>query len=854
MYKIDRQYRTHRGLNYRRNNLNRPPEFATVAQNAAYRPSGAVSKRYGYQPHGGTKGGYGLYTYSRINPTTLVRSVEMLSVGRSGLARAKFTTLTVTYVGPLSPCYFSIAYNAVAGEYQFSATINTTSYQMSLGVPYDVVTPTTIASLVTYMTSIGLTVVSSGDTSIPAGFLTVTRNGDLGAGAVTLKAEYWEDVNTTVTNPFDTYYSHRNDSDFENMSAVVLSNVLYLSGGGYDWPQKYDGQTLFRMGLPRPINTNWVANGGATGSITGVYYHYYIRYVQRDAAGQVIEGSYQTPIFTPAASPPALVNDSFNVTFGNVLAASGFNTDGALVNGAQAGVNIVVVTAGHTMKVGDVACLKSGTGVITRNVTAITATSVTLDGATVTVANGDAISNNLTVQVFRTASMATWLPDVTTHYLAFEVPNNSFAATTVVKDSLSDAQIASNAIFVDSKLPRNLPTKFKYFASFQSNLIASGDLTYPRTVFWADAAGPEYWNTSRGQDCDSEDGGYVTGLAPTNDTAGVFTKKTVSVMSGDIANDDVVISLLTRDVGCEAHLSIKESSGITTWWSDKGPYYMKGGSIPRPLGEEYDQEGNLVGGRIDPIMDQSLLLTNQKLNFKRAVSFNDRVAKEYITFVPAEETQGGEVVSNSYSSVFVYNYDRDAWLRWINMDMTSGIALYNDEVFFQERHYSPYLLAVRNLLYRRLYRDEPDSYQDDRSAIDFDYGSCWEADGRPEAFKKFLRLEVYKLEETAIAAANVNPNTRYAQGTLRCDQEVDFIEDQVVATIPFEADTTGYGDNAYGVDTYGDPIADFTVRNLKRSKYKSTRFRFKNSEHQKNVIISGWDMEFATPYKPKVQK
>ena len=66
------------------------------------------------------------------------------------------------------------------------------------------------------------------------------------------------------------------------------------------------------------------------------------------AAGNPHRGNLNetTSLLSPAAQ-------SIDVTVANVLASTGFNTNCAVVNGAQSGVTVITVDAFHTMKVGD---------------------------------------------------------------------------------------------------------------------------------------------------------------------------------------------------------------------------------------------------------------------------------------------------------------------------------------------------------------------------------------------------------------------------------------------------------------------------------------------------------------------
>lgn len=833
MYTIKRNYRNHYGLNLKRNDLTRPMPYATVIRNARYRSTSSIDKRPGFQGHGATQGGYGLVTYNRKNALTGADEAETLTVGRAGLSRQLFSELTVTYSGALAPVLFSVVYDTTTEQYRCQITEGSTQVlDFALGMPYDVASPVTLNDLATQINALsGFAAAITGSTSTPAAFLKVYRDYELD-GALTVAASYWEAVNTTVTNPFDTYHSHRNDADFENMSTAQLQNLLYLSGGGYDYVHKYDGQTLFRAGLPTPASL--VAAIGGAGAITGNNYLYKIQYVQYDAAGGITESNLlaTSNVLSPAAQ-------NIDLTVANVLAGTGFNTNCAVVNGAQVGVNTITVDAAHTMKVGDTAYFYDAVGSahVEREVTAVGATTVTVAGAVVNVADNAVISNNLRIAIYRSKTSGS---TPTVWYLHSEIPNNSFSATQAIVDSTLDAAMLSR--LVPPVTDRSAPPNCKYLAEFQGQLIASGAITSPRTVYWSDIDGPEYFPAdSNSQDMESSVGDGVQGMAANNEVFAIFTGRTTTIMSGDLANNALRFELRTSDVGCLAHQTIQDVRGVLHWLSDKGPMKMAGGSMPTPLGEEVDEEtGRIIGGRIDPIMEQSNLSEEQRFNFRRAIAFNDTRAKHYLLCLPAETSTGGENWSNANTATYVFDYDRGAWLLWSNFDFTAGMTMLGDEVYFQRRKYSSFASAVNYVLFRRFVTDTADSYQDDNEPVEMDYGTGWEHDGHPYQDKKFTRLLLYIFDETE----NNSP-------TLTIEQEVDFIKDSPLCSMSFSLDGGGYGVAGYGTAPYGNASAEFDDRKLGQGKYKAIRFRFKNEEPQQNCIITGWDLEMVVPYRPK---
>jgi hypothetical protein len=850
LYRVKRQYRSHRGLNYKRTPLTRPPDFATLAKNTSYRPSGAVSKRFGCHSHGSTQGGYGLAVYDWYDPYDAQQKKELLSIGQ-GLSRARFVTLTVEYSGVSATATFSVKYDTTTGHYLAELVLDSGTTSIDLGLGYDTGSPYMVSTLASALGLVAGVTASHGPAGVsnlvPAAFLEPVTDHDLKGSSIELQAVYWEPVNTTVTNPFSTYYGHRNDDDFENMSTVVLDNLLYLSGGGYDHVHKYDGQTLYRAGLPFPAAFSYGV--GAAGAITGNNYSWRAQYIQIDHAGNVVEGNV---VPDPAGSTINLAAQRATVQVANILDGTGFNTDCATVNGNQVGVNVITVNSGHTHRAGNNAYFldRSSSTYVVREITAVGATSITVTGSPVDVNNGDAISNNLRIALYRSKTGGS---APTVWYLVDEIPNNSLAATTTYDDNKTDAQLGAR--LVEPATDRSAPPKGKYVSSFQGHLVVSGNIEDGRIFSWSDVDGAEYFPAdSNAAYVEAEEGGVVTCIGKANEQFAVFTDKTLTLVSGDLATGNIRVEQISQDVGCKAHATYRELDGYSAWLSDKGWRYMRAGQLPKPLGEEFDDDGKSLGGRMDPVMDQRLLDDSQQLNFKRAISINDRQNREYITYIPAQsETAGGDVYSNANSLLYVYNYDRDAWLLWQGMDMTGGVVSYLGETYFIERRYSSYLVGVSHVTFRRMLKDVPESYQDDTEAIDWDYAGGWEFDGRPEAYKKWLRALIYRLDDVPGNAKLVNPSiASYEQGTLTFEQEADLVDDFQVANKDIAPADDGYGVGAYGSLPYGSPNPDSNLIKLASSKYKAVRLRMRNSEPQKNIIVSGWDLEFETPYRPKV--
>lgn len=821
-YTLKKSYTNHSGLDLKSTDLTRPLEFASGMKNAQYRKSGAVEKRKGYQGHAPSAGGNGTFTYGRVNPTTGAQEPEVLVVS-DRLYKKDVSTLTVTYVGADPSVMVDIFFDVDLDQYVCRLTEGTTVVlESQLGQGFDETPIVTIDDLRAAIDALAnFTASVTGATTTPAAFLKTTRGWDLSAsgGPLSVDAAYFTEVNKTSTSPLAGSETNRNALDFENVSAVQIQNVMYFSNG-YDEVHKYDGQTFYRAGLPTPTISAALVGGG---SVTGSNYLHRANYVQIDAAGNVIEGNARTTTSLLNAAA-----ESFDVTVANIQAGSGFNTNCAIVAGAQATVNTIVVDNGsggtHTMQVGDTAYFYDGVSAayVEREITATTNLNITVAGAPVTVADNAVISNNLRIAIFRSKTAGA-TPSV--FYLVEEIPNNSFAATQVLNDDKTDAQLGAE--FVQPLADRSPPPKGKYISVFRNQAVIAGKLDQVNTFFWSDVDGPEYFPPSNQNDVTGTSGDKIFGIAPNNEVFAIFQYRAIHIMSGNIAENTIRVDQLTSDIGCAAHATIKEVRGSLYFLSDRGPYQMTGGQLPTALGD----------GRIEPVFQTTVVSDDLKLRLQRATALNQRDAEQYWLFIPTESV-AGDRYANEFSPTYAYDYYRGAWLQWDNINMAGGATMDGNEVYFSERRNSTFAGAVTHVLYRQHNLNDAYDYQDNVDPIDWQYDTQWEALGEPSVFKRFLSLRLFALDET--------PNNDLM---LTVKTEVNYTKDDTKSDFDVAFTGEGYGVSAYGASAYGDPAEPALKNKLGQGRFRSLRFRYSNARAQENVALTGWEVECATPYK-----
>lgn len=212
---------------------------------------------------------------------------------------------------------------------------------------------------------------------------------------------YWTKVRESITSnsgagisyaPFQNFFSGRNSSNWINPCFVPTDTSLHIltevpGATVYEWenrPFKYDGKYCFRTGLPKARFSSVTASGAGTDP-DGVY-TYKAVFEYRDAQGYIHRGDAGVSSSVTASTENIYV-DLFGPQ-GSVYRGTSQTNEAAVINGLQAAVTTINVDSGHLINPNDVVGIPTGAGAYTvRVVTATTSTSITISGATVSVAD-----------------------------------------------------------------------------------------------------------------------------------------------------------------------------------------------------------------------------------------------------------------------------------------------------------------------------------------------------------------------------------------------------------------------------------------------------------------------------------
>lgn len=823
-----KRYENFFGFDLKSSDLAFPEQYAQRCINIDINPVGSLIKRKGNAPFASGAGALGTFVYNRINSNGQ-EVPEILSVSDT-LLKFNETQVLVTYTGLAASAALSIFYDQATAQYRCQIIVGTTMVlDQALGLGVDEVSPYTCQQLRNAIDALpDFTATITGNGSVPAAFAVNVIEYDVKAAPYTIKAGFWQSVQGVTATQFAAGYADRNNVDFEPASAVQLYNVMYFATGK-DAIQKYDGQRVYNAGVPTPTG---LAVTLQAGPITGNNYVHRLQFYQKDAAGNEVYGNLVSSTKVNASA------QQFQITF-NTLSGSGYNTACAIVNGAQTAVTTITVDNGssgqHTMVAGDTAYFYDAVtgGYVERVVQSVTATSITVAGAAVTVADNAVISANLRAIVYRNRDS---LGDPTLWYVVEEIPVNSFSATQTYIDDTLDAALVTE--LTEPLTDRSPPPIGRYLTAFQNLLILGSLKDDPNVVAWSDVESPEYFPTPDNQQIvQNLEGDRITAIAPSNDVLVVFQRGAVHALSGDLPELNYRVDQITNDVGCIAHQTVRDIRGTIYFLSLLGPRQMTGASLPQALGA-FGQ--NTLVSRIDPLFVPVVgAPADQVFRLSRAWALHDRSAQKYLVFLPKESVSGGIRYCNDQSTMIVYDYGRDAWIEWQQINAGAGIVFYQDNVFVAER-----ALGVgstqRNIFYRRQSTGTGFDYNDHNQPISVFYRSPWDFMGEASVLKNYLTLRVF--------TTDLVPN----EFVLECQTELNFTKDAPVSEFTLNVGSDGYGNSPYG-NFYGDPQDTSVKHKLSNGRAKSLAIVFKNSQPQTDIVITGYELQIVTPYKPAMK-
>jgi hypothetical protein len=625
---------------------------------------------------------------------------------------------------------FSAITGAVTASYR--STLQTQFNQL-MGKGFGVASPYLISTLVTQIASIsGVTVTTTGQTNKPAAFIEIEEETNIADGkSVTLTWFYWESVNRTVPVVFAGLLAMLDTDEFQNATFAAYQEVIYIADP-YDDVQKYDGQTIYKAGMPTGVIPQVVVTNVGTGTVTPGAHTYYITYQQIDATGRLVEGVLSLPASLVVGTDDVLV------TYANLLQGSGWNTNGAIINGVQLNVNTIQVLPGHTMQPGDTAFFIDVADVTHKPlILSVTANSITIDGAPVSVSDAiawkKAISNDLTVNIWRTKVGGT-IPN-----LLISVPNNSYAITTTYVDQATDASLSVE--YVTPPRRSDPPPRTGIVFSFRNQLIFGRDPVNDDYVWFSEPDQPEYVSSEilKGNNfiVPSNDDD-VSGIGASGSTLVIFKEKSIYSINGELATSQFTVTPIHpgSNIGSVNHGSIASVGGLLYFLSGVNGVYALAENTIFPT----DKFGNPVP--LSLMIDQVFRITpvqkNKRFALKRSTAVNYAKDNQYLLFLPCEEEEGARF-ANDNSQVLCYDYQGKNWFPWTRINAAGNFYVRQDNLFWQERRAASTTSGITSNTYNQHRKYRLIDQVDHVTSIRVTWLSSWEDLGQPRVRKKFVR-------------------------------------------------------------------------------------------------------------------
>jgi hypothetical protein len=818
-YNITKYYRNISGLDLRVSDLLRDAGAATEATNIEYRQTGALSKRKGFQIKTDSGvGGAGLIKFNNVEIGTGTITEELLAID-DNLEKYTEQTFTIVYSGGTS-AYYNLYLDTTTSTFKFDLyEDNSLVFSQDLGTGQGA-SDTTIAQLKTLVdaeSGFAMTITDAGST--PAAYAELGRVVNIASSPGTDTNYYtWTTVDSpgTYSTPFSAHWAIKDNADFEIASSAQMLEVLYIANG-YDDLHKYDGNRVYKAGVPQPtIPTDGV---GAGGSLTAGAYDWKYTYEHTDAKQNIVVGQESDIVeFTSAGS------DSRNITLTNLTAGSGYGVAQATVNGAQSGVTTITVNSGHDLKVNDQVYIDDGVSglVVKRGVTATTATTITIDGAAVNVGAGDSISQTK-LQLWRTKSGGTIF------YLVKEFVNDTGSGTTVYDDGTADSSLVEEKI--DPVKVPGLPPKCRYIDVWRGQVVMTGNRDNVNTVYYSDFDG-ESFPLDQSFLTEARLGGGNSGIKSLDNALFVFKPRSVITVTGDLGTDNFQVDALADDgVGCVAHATIKEIEGVLWFLGKRGVYTV-------------NRQGTIkMSERIEPKFE---------LNYaeKRCVAHYWIEKELYLVQMPffLEDAGSEKYMDSNNSFIMVYDLYHQAWYQWNTINMTAGITEYNNEIYTLGFDRDPVTATSTTYPYKILDMGTSDDYADHQNGISFLYKSHWEALGNPSIYKKFLRMKVHALDGTI-------GDFETDKFTLNIETEHDYVIAAVSSfSLDFSGGSLGWGNSPWGEFIWGESRLEQMRSKLASRKAKSLRTVFKNDTAHENVLISGYELEISASFDLQIKE
>lgn len=555
---------------------------------------------------------------------------------------------------------------------------------------------------------------------------------------------------------------------------------------------------------------------GLRNDATGIWERRQVSTLNR-STGVIGIGAYDT------ASSNVNVTSGQRVVFDD--GRSKFNIRSWEVNGNQTGVTAIAIdtATGQDPRVGDTVYFldRSRNEYTARTVTVASATSITISGNTVNVNDGDVISLNLRIAIYRSFA------EGTEKYFIAEIPNNGIRDFTSFTDATADASLGFKYI-PPEKYPGPAPKAI--WAIAHQGLLVVSDGQYIR---FSEPSDPENFPEENVFRLPFSQRGDDTGLGIDAGNLVVFKKYGRAYIFGDLAANNFTAQVFEDGVGCESGHTIQQTPVGLVFLSHRGFERLVNGALDLDFNRKLSID--FVGKEYKQVLDTAITTEQEELPvLRRAVSVNDYKRQLYICYVPCESgtptdnTDSTRPIPNSNSKWYVYDYFKDRWGEFdypVRMNAVGGLCHFKNEIhwasFWKDGNHTENIFKEMNR------EDEYDAV-DHYTAINFILQPTWDGSGEISSYKKFERLKIWLAQ----------PSLLVSDFTLTVKTYRSFLSSV----------------HSQFTRTFTAAGAVQRIAKLKPGKCTALSVEFSNNVFAEKVRISGYEYEVLAPYEREIKE
>lgn len=877
---IQQPSETWQGTDLTRSDFLRDPDTLVYSENLLVTDSGgSLVTRPGFRhicKHLDSTGliatsGLGTFDYSYTDSDgNLTR--EVLVAGKK-LYRMKEQSFTYSYSGAASTVRYTIQKKSGTNDFQFIFTedgVVTQDINLGTGRGGGDLSVAGLKAAIDALATFSCSTAAAPGDETPAAYIKPISSATSPITFNYLEAiPLGDDLAYATKNPFefntpDDSWSNLDSPASDGLSSCILQDCMYFQGG-YDPEYKYDGDRCYRSGVPHAgvIYSGYALTAPVTAdSITATSIDYLVRLKCIDARGNTTYGIAQA---LGLAISPAAQNVLITLLGATgVPSTRGFKTGCGMVNGTQLGVTTITIDAGHPFKVGDVVYLNTvSTGAYVgeeRNVTATSATSITISGAAINILDNEAISLNMRVELYRQTSATS------DYFLVNEFAFNNRAITYTIRDTGT----ALGATYI-APLPGTepgLPPIGKYVTAYRGmKFIGEGKKAFaglvdtttdlPRgRVLYSDIENPEGYSISYNNfnldacsfSLQNGDPSGVTGVYGSEEYLAIFKSDSLAILTGAVSQEGYFkykVDPYSNVVGCISHHTVQQiPTGEVMFLHRTGVFAIDGG-------------GGIVEVTlpISPIMPELVSSRSAAIGTPtdrfRSYMDSDRgiyvVAATHAYVGVAPPGFGGLALCVDFKKLDKQN--KPTLYIWRNLDLGGGAFVQRGTGTL---YFTPWTndgsggipgSNARYPLSRIHDSSAPLNLADHDLPIRARGIFGWIDGGEPSYFKTPMKTKLFA----------VDPDTQ-SFGALELEIEIDF---RRVSASSFELDLTG---QTTPPQSYVYRYNTATITNaeveqaLNRFKCKAMRYKFSKDTIYENVLITMLETELAVPYEPKMKE